>query len=57
MLDQGADTCVELSVDLSEILAILNSVLRREIQRSKTGQSSKKIPQSLAALRDFHGGR
>ena len=57
MLDQGADTCVELSVDLSEILAILNSVLRREIQRSKTGQSSKKIPQSLAALRDFRGGR
>ena len=37
MLDQGADTYEELSVDLSEILAILNSVLRREIQRSKTG--------------------
>lgn len=32
MLDQGADACIELPVDLSEILAILNSVLRREIR-------------------------
>ena len=30
MLDQGADACVELPVDLSEILAILNAVMRRE---------------------------
>lgn len=30
MLDQGADACVELPVDQSEVLAILNSVLRRE---------------------------
>lgn len=30
MLDQGADACVELPVDLREILAILNAVLRRE---------------------------
>lgn len=30
MLDRGADTCVEIPVDLSEILAILNAVLRRE---------------------------
>ena len=32
MLDQGADACIELPVDLSEILAILNSVLRREVR-------------------------
>lgn len=30
MLDQGADACIELPVDVSEILAVLNSVLRRE---------------------------
>lgn len=30
MLDHGADACVELPVDLSEILSILNAVLRRE---------------------------
>lgn len=30
MLDHGADTCVEMPVGLSEILAILNAVLRRE---------------------------
>ena len=30
MLNQGADACVELPVDLREILAILNAVLRRE---------------------------
>lgn len=30
MLDQGADVCVQLPVDQSEILAILNSVMRRE---------------------------
>lgn len=30
MLNQGADTCIELPVDVSEILAVLNSVLRRE---------------------------
>lgn len=30
MLDQGADACVEVPVDLSEIAAILNAVLRRE---------------------------
>lgn len=30
MLNQGADVCVELPVDLREILALLNAVLRRE---------------------------
>lgn len=30
MLGQGADVCVELPVDLKEILALLNAVLRRE---------------------------
>lgn len=30
MLNQGADTCIEIPVDLSEILAVLNTVLRRE---------------------------
>ena len=30
MLDQGADVCAELPVDLREILALLNAVLRRE---------------------------
>jgi len=30
MLDQGADTCIEMPVDLKEILAVLNAVLRRE---------------------------
>lgn len=30
MLEQGADVCVELPVDQRELLAILNSVLRRE---------------------------
>lgn len=30
MLDQGADACVELPVDLKEILAIFNAALRRE---------------------------
>ena len=30
MLDQGADVCVELPVDLREILALLNAALRRE---------------------------
>lgn len=30
MLDQGADACIELPVDVNKILAILNSVLRRE---------------------------
>lgn len=30
MLGQGADTCIEMPVDLREILAVLNAVLRRE---------------------------
>ncbi len=30
MLNQGADTCIEMPVDLNEILAVLNAVLRRE---------------------------
>lgn len=30
MLNQGADVCIELPVDVSEVLAVLNSVLRRE---------------------------
>lgn len=30
MLDLGADTCVELPVDLKEIVSILNAALRRE---------------------------
>ena len=32
MLNQGADTCIEMLVDLSEILAVLNTVLRRSKQ-------------------------
>lgn len=30
MLDQGADTCIEIPVDVNEILSVLNAVLRRE---------------------------
>ncbi len=30
MLGRGADTCIEMPVDLREILAVLNAVLRRE---------------------------
>lgn len=30
MLDLGADTCVELPVDLKEIVSILNAALRKE---------------------------
>jgi len=30
MLRQGADICIDMPVDLSEILAVLNAVLRRE---------------------------
>ena len=33
MLDHGADACVELPVELSELLSILNAVLRREERR------------------------
>ena len=39
MLNQGADICIEIPVDLSEILAVLNAVLRRseQLNRSSTG--------------------
>ncbi len=30
MLDQGADACIEIPVDMNEILSVLNAVLRRE---------------------------
>ena len=33
LLDHGADACVELPVELSELLSILNAVLRREERR------------------------
>lgn len=36
LLDQGADTCIETPVDLSEILAVLNAVLRREERLNRT---------------------
>ena len=43
MLDQGADACVELPVDQSEVLAILNSVLRRE-SRLKCVRTGSLLP-------------
>lgn len=41
MLNQGADTCIEMPVDLNEILAVLNAVLRRSKQLN--GLSSGKL--------------
>lgn len=43
MLNQGADVCIELPVDVSEILAVLNSVLRRE-GRSKCVCTGSLLP-------------
>ena len=36
LLDLGADTCIETPVNLSEILAVLNAVLRREERLNRT---------------------
>lgn len=36
LLDQGADTCIETPVDLSEIRAVLDAVLRREERLNRT---------------------
>ena len=43
MLGQGADVCVELPVDLKEILALLNAVLRRE-ERIKFVHTGNLLP-------------
>lgn len=41
MLDHGADACVESPVDLREISAILNAVLRREERLQHTNTASE----------------
>ncbi len=50
LLDHGADACVEMPVDLCEILAILNAVLRRE-EKLRYGDTTNLSP--LIAYKDL----
>lgn len=43
MIDQGVDVCIESPVDLSEVLAVIHSVLRRE-SRTKYIQAGSLLP-------------